>query len=132
MPEVPTDPREYLPGGPPQHRQAGIVAAFLDPAAARAAAGALEVAGYSVSQEEVNPHPRDRRDLREDRPGYPRTLIEEPSVERDARVTAGPSDPVPRGRQSRTVTTLTVAIDGDRYERARSIIEEHGGSLDAP
>jgi hypothetical protein len=131
MADVPTDPRQYLPGGPPQHRQAGWIAGFLDPAAARAAARDLEAAGYGpVSLDEVNPHPVDRSDLRQEAPGFPRTLTEEPESEEDRRVTAGPSDPLPRGRQSRTVTVLAVPREEGREEPALSIIRRHGGRFD--
>ena len=127
MADVPTDPRKYLPGGPQQHRQAGIIAAFLDPSRARDAAAELEAAGYPRPdiEDDVNPQPVDRADLRQE--GFPRTLPEEPRSERDEKATG---EVQPPGKLSRTVTVLTVAVDGDRYEPARSIIRKHGGKLD--
>src|SRR5579875_3639780 len=48
------NPLEYLPGGPPQHRQAGIMAYFHDEDAAAAAVRDLRAAGYEARRDRLD------------------------------------------------------------------------------
>jgi hypothetical protein len=99
VPEHPT----YLPGGPPQHRQAAILAYFADEGDAARAEADLQRAGYSARRDRV----------RGGAAGAGLDLAEG--------LTGGLRPPAP--------ILVAVAVAGGRYEPALSIVRRHGGRL---
>lgn len=106
---MPKDPRRYLPGGPPQHRQAGVLAYFATSLAAAAAASDLKAAGFSVSRDRVPRH------LEGDAPS---------NIEFDM------SPGLTGGLDGRDLTLVAVSVDGEQQrDRALQIIRRHGGRM---
>jgi hypothetical protein len=98
------DPRRYLPGGPPQHRQAGIMAWFHDEDAAAAAERELRQAGYEARRDRIGAEGGAEAEL--DLAAGLRSRLDAP----------GP-------------VLVAVAVDGDRYDGALAIVRRHGGEM---
>jgi len=98
------DPRKYLPGGPPQHSQPGIMAWFHDEAAAQAAARELRRAGYEAQTDRISAK------------GSAETNLDLATGIGSRLDAPGP-------------VLLAVAVDGDRYEAALRIVRQHGGGM---
>ncbi|MBE3590285.1 MAG: hypothetical protein IMW98_05625 [Firmicutes bacterium] len=129
------DPREYIPGGPPQYLARSVMASFADPRAAREAARELRDQGYQVDLVQVSGAPVDRSDLRQPRAeAFPRTLLEEPAA--NAVVPQGEGGGlqdaahVPAGRLARAVWRLTVPVADDAMRRrVEETVKRHGGEV---
>jgi hypothetical protein len=98
------NPLEYLPGGPPQHRQAGIMAYFPDEDAAAAAERELRGSGYAARRERISAQLSAEMHL---------------PVATDLTGRLDPPGPV----------LVAVAVDGDRYDTALAILRRHGGEM---
>ncbi|MBX5475526.1 MAG: hypothetical protein IRZ18_00170 [Clostridia bacterium] len=130
------DPREFIPGGPPQYLARSVMASFADPRAAQAAARELREQGYTVDVVQVSGAPVDRSDLRQPRDeAFPRTLLEEPAANAvasqesdDAGLRSAAATPA--GRLGRAVWRVTVPVaDDDMRRRVEDVVRRHGGEV---
>ena len=114
---LPTDPRGYLPGGPPREvREPGLLAYFANPGDAAAAAESLRQAGFAVSLERLQPQLTDRADLRQ---------APEPRVGLEDHLEAG----MPVHPLAQTTTLVATSTAGHRRQQALEIVRRYGGDL---
>ena len=139
MPEerdVPRDPRQYLPGGPPQFKARSALATFSSREEAVRARQALQQAGFNEAQvDEVAWRSSDTGDLT-DQP-FPKTLTGRAGDETN-RATAA-MDPAVSGfadgygpvtGEHRFLLTVPVNSDSS-MDKAVEIIRRYGGNLDS-